>query len=338
MQLKRVQLTDGQLSVAVWHGGQWLPLLPALELLRAQGQPITSDLEAASVDLIALLAAGELLRDNLLALLDALQSDWPALTQRITPTPVLPFQPRSFRDFMLWEQHVIAATRGLVRHFLPQLWVSLAAHEASTGETHPQLRPRPIWYEQPIYYMGNHLSFRPDGATIPWPSYTRALDYELELGIVIARPVASPSPEVALQAIGGFTVVNDFSARDVQYREMTEGLFGPVKAKNFASAMGAVVVTADEVLPYVNNLQVEVRVNGEVWGRGNTAGMQHSLGQAVAYAALGEQLLPGELLASGTIPGCCGVEIDRWLAPGDLVELEIERVGTLRNSIGTPAG
>jgi 2-keto-4-pentenoate hydratase/2-oxohepta-3-ene-1,7-dioic acid hydratase in catechol pathway len=250
----------------------------------------------------------------------------------------LPFEPRSFRDFMLYERHVIDAGRGMVRRFMPQMWEGLSAYESMHGEPHPDLRPRPLWYEKPIYYVGNHLSFIPDGATVPWPAYTRALDYELELGVVIARPIRDAAPDDAVQAIGGFVVVNDFSARDVQYPEMTSG-FGPVKAKNFATGLGAVVVTADEVLPHVEDLRVEVRVNGAVWGEGHTGGARYSLGEMVAYASLGERLHPGELLATGTIPGCSGLETGQWLSPGDEVELRIERVGTLRNVIGTsPAG
>jgi 2-keto-4-pentenoate hydratase/2-oxohepta-3-ene-1,7-dioic acid hydratase in catechol pathway len=247
---------------------------------------------------------------------------------------MLPFAPRSFRDFMLWERHVVEATRGLFRRFAPQLYAGIAAEEARSGAIPPQLRPKPLWFTRPIYYMGNHLSFRPEGAEIPWPVYTQFLDYELELGVVIARPVASPSPEEALAAIGGFVLVNDWSARDVQIPEMTEAQFGPVKAKHFASSIGAEVVTPDEVLPYVDGLAARVRVNGELWGEGSTAGMQHGLATMVAYAALGEQLEPGELLATGTIPGCCGVELDRWVVAGDVVELELERVGRLTNRVG----
>jgi 2-keto-4-pentenoate hydratase/2-oxohepta-3-ene-1,7-dioic acid hydratase in catechol pathway len=171
----------------------------------------------------------------------------------------------------------------------------------------------------------------PDGAPVPWPTYTDRLDYELELGIVIASPTIDASPELALQAVGGFVLVNDVSARDVQYEELT-GPFGPVKSKNFANVMGSIVVTPDEVLPHLDTgLRAEVRVNGEVWGTGSTANMHHSIGDIVAYTAMGEHLTPGELLATGTIPGCCGVEVDRWVRPGDKVRLELERVGSLEN-------
>jgi 2-keto-4-pentenoate hydratase/2-oxohepta-3-ene-1,7-dioic acid hydratase in catechol pathway len=117
---------------------------------------------------------------------------------------------------------------------------------------------------------------------------------------------------------------------------MTSG-FGPVKSKNFANAMSAELVTADEILPRLTELQAEVRINGSSRGRGNTAGPQHSLGEMVAYASLGERVLPGELLATGTIPGCSGMETGQWLSPGDEIELDIAGIGTLRNVIGTPA-
>lgn len=329
MRLKRVRLLDGSVSTAVWHGERWLPLAPALA---TSPEP---DLAAAGTDLIACLAGGPALQARLLDVLDAAPSQHAELAAQVTDESLLPFTPRSFRDFMLWERHVVEATRGLFRRFAPQLYAGIAAEEARSGETPPQLRPKRLWYDRPIYYMGNHLSFLPDGAMIPWPSYTQALDYELELGVIIARQVVSPSPEEALAAVGGFVLVNDWSARDVQIPEMTEAQFGPVKAKHFASSMGAEVLTPDEVLPVVDSLAARVYVNGTPWGEGSTAGMQHGLATMIAYAALGERLEPGELLATGTIPGCCGVELDRWVAPGDVVSLELERLGRLTNTVGT---
>ena len=338
MKLRRVRLPDGAgLSVAVEHGGEWLPLRPVLQLHRTRGGSVTPELDAASGDLIAFLQGGAGLRQQTSELLTALTPFLARNHRAIEPDSQLPFHPLSFRDFMLYERHAIDAARGLVRRFMPRLRPVIAAYERATGRDFPPLRPKPLWYERPIYYMGNHLSFLPEGATIPWPSYTKALDYELELGIVIAHAVRNATPEEAVAAIGGFVVLNDFSARDVQYPEMTSG-FGPVKAKNFASGLGAVVVTADEVLPRVEALTAEVRVNGKVWGNGSTAGMRYPLWEVVAYASLGEQLLPGELLATGTIPGCSGMEVGKWLAPRDEIELTIAGVGTLRNVIGVPQG
>lgn len=330
MQLCRVTTPAGP-SVAIWHAERWVPLRAAQDRYHAQGRSLPPIVAAGIKHLVACLSGGEAFREQALAVLDAVRDE--DFGGTFDPTPRLPFQPLSFRDFMLYEQHVIDASRGMVRRFMPQLADALAAYEAQTGEPHPELRPKPLWYQQPIYYVGNHLSFIPDGATVPWPPYTQALDYELELGVIIAQPLRNATPEQAAAAIGGFVVVNDFSARDVQYPEMTSG-FGPVKAKNFATGMSAVVVTPDEVLPYLDDLTAEVRVNGALWGRGHTAGRRYSLGEMVAHAALGESLRPGELLATGTIPGCSGMETGQWLSAGDEIVLSLERIGTLRNVIG----
>lgn len=153
--------------------------------------------------------------------------------------------------------------------------------------------------------------------------------------LVICRPLYNATPEEALRAIGGFVVINDVSARGVQYPEMTSG-FGPVKAKNFANAMSSELVTADEILPVVDALEATVSINGRPCGESSTAGMQHSIGEMIAHASLGERILPGELLATGTLPGCSGMETGNWLAAGDELELTINGIGTLRNRIGSP--
>ncbi len=331
MRLRRVRLRGPQAgeSVAVLHQGQWVPLRAALQHTDPAQYP---NLQATAHDMLVFLARGQAAREEALRLVEAVgdAADWAAA---FDPTPLLPVEPRTFRDFMLYEEHVIAAARGMVRRFLPKMWPLVRLYEKVTGKPHPKLRPKPIWYEKPIYYMGSPINFYTEGETIPWPSYTQALDYELELGLIIVRPLYNASPQEALEAIGGFVVINDFSARDVQLPEMFSG-FGPVKAKNFANGMSMVVATPDEILPRVDALRVEVRVNGQVWGQGTTAGMQHSLGEMVAYASLGEQVVPGEVMATGTIPGCSGVETDHWLSPGDEITLEIEGIGTLTNRIG----
>lgn len=333
MQLRLVRLlATPDLSVAVRHAGAWVPLRPLMGRRCMAGGTVSPELMAASGDLLAFLSGGAALRDEATALLASMKDT----IAPFDPAPLMPFAPRSFRDFMLYEAHAIGAARGLVRRFMPKLWPLLAAYEAIARRPAPPLRPTPLWYQRPIYYHGNHLSFLPDGATIPWPRYTRALDYEIELGVVIARPLADATPAEALAALGGFVILNDFSARDVQYREMRSG-FGPVKAKNFASGIGAVVATPDEILPELDRLPFTVRVNGALWGQGSTAGMAHSLGAMVAYASLGERLVPGELLGTGTLPGGSGMETGQWLQPGDQIELAIEGVGTLSNTIGTPS-
>ena len=338
MRLRRVRLRDEEgFSVALREGDRWVPLVPALARHRAEQAGDLPGLAAVSRDVVAFCAEHEGLHSEVSRLLVFLREQNVDLLHTFHHEALLPFDPVSFRDFMLYEEHAIAAARGMARRFMPAAFRIVSLYESVFRRPPGVLRPKRIWYQKPIYYMGSHVNFFADGDTVPWPSYTRALDYELELGMVVCRPLQDATPEQALRAIGGFVVVNDLSARDVQYPEMTSG-FGPVKSKNFANAMSAELVTADEILPRVTELDVAVRINGKPCGRGTTAGMHHSLAEMVAYASLGERVLPGELLATGTIPGCSGMEAGQWLSPGDEIELDIEGIGTLRNVIGTPAG
>jgi 2-keto-4-pentenoate hydratase/2-oxohepta-3-ene-1,7-dioic acid hydratase in catechol pathway len=159
------------------------------------------------------------------------------------------------------------------------------------------------------------------------------MDYELELGIVIGTPGRNVAPDDALGHVLGLTVFNDFSARDIQFREMAGGL-GPSKGKHFASAVGPRIVTLD-ALP--DALAMTARINGEVWSEGSTGTIMWSVAELIAWASAAEPLAAGTLLGSGTVGGGCGIEIDRRLSPGDVVELEIEGIGVLRNTLGTPA-
>lgn len=245
---------------------------------------------------------------------------------------LLPFQPLSFRDFMLFEQHTIDASRGLVKRFHPAQYRAARTVELLTRRPFPAFRPHGLLQEQPIYYLGNHLTFVPSGTEVRPPSYSRALDYELELGFVLARPLLDATPEEATAAIGGFVLVNDLSARDVQRREMASG-FGPQKSKHFASSMSDVLVTADEVLPHVDTLRGRVVVNGVVVSEVSTAGMRWSLGEVLAHASRSERLLPGELFATGTLPGGSGMETGRWIGPGDELELVLDGVGRVEHRV-----
>ena len=336
MKLRRVMLQgqDGD-SVAVRDQERWVPLVPALARYSVQNGSDVQELESLSRDVITFCAELESHRPQINRLLEFVRSEGMDFADTFDPEPLLPFAPVSFRDFMLFEEHAIDAARGMVKRFMPTFSRVVSTYEKVFRRPPGVLRPKPIWYEKPIYYMGSHVNFVAHGDVVPWPAYSQALDYELELGVVVCRPLRNATPEEALEAIGGFVVVNDVSARDVQYPEMTSG-FGPVKAKNFANAMSMELVTADELLPRVTQLDVEVRINGELRGRGSTAGMHHSLGAMIAYASLGERVVPGELLATGTIPGCSGMETEQWLAPGDEIELTIEGIGSLRNVVGAP--
>lgn len=245
---------------------------------------------------------------------------------------LLPFQPLSFRDFMLYEQHNIDAARGLIRRFHPGLYRAAAAYEKVTGRPARQLRPKPLFYRQPIYYMGNAHTFVPTGTPVATPSYSAALDFELELGFVLSAPLLDATPAEAERAIGAFVVVNDFSARDVQRAEMDSG-FGPQKSKHFLSSMSDTAVTADEVLPRIDALTGSVAINGATVSVVRSGGMAHGIGATLAHASRSEQLHAGELFATGTLTGGSGMETGHWLRPGDTLTLTLDGVGRVEHLI-----
>ena len=231
--------------------------------------------------------------------------------EELEPRPRLlaPLRPRSLRDFLAFEGHLKGAYRGLGREIPAE------------------------WYEVPAYYKGMPDTVIGPEDVVPWPAYTDQLDHELELAAVIGRRVRDVRAEDALGCIFGYTIWNDLSARDVQRRETPIGL-GPGKAKDWdgSNVLGPCLVTADEF--DASAARMTARVNGEVWGESSTAAMHHSFADMIAYASQGQTLHPGEVIGSGTAAGGSGLELDRWLQPGDLVELEIEGIGVLRNTIG----
>jgi 2-keto-4-pentenoate hydratase/2-oxohepta-3-ene-1,7-dioic acid hydratase in catechol pathway len=246
---------------------------------------------------------------------------------------VLPFTPRSMRAFMLWESHVIRSSRMLVKHFFPKpAWLAVSAFER-TGRTFPKLKPNQRFWDAPTFYVANHTMVLADGDAMWWPSHTRCLDFELELACVLRAPLVDATPEEAVAAIGGWFVLNDWSARDVQADDARRNIFGPVvKSKTFANSIGCDVVTPDELGDWTQ-VTGRVRVDGEVWCEGTTAGPAHGIGAMLAFASQGERLDAGDVISTGTMPGCCGLEQERWLEPGQRVELEIDGIGTLSNRI-----
>lgn len=195
------------------------------------------------------------------------------------------------------------------------------------------LRPPKVWYEQPVYYKGNPDGVVGHGADVIWPSYTERLDFELELGVFIGKRGKNIPEGRAGEYIAGYAIFNDYSARDVQLAEMA-GRLGPAKGKDLdtGNAIGPWLVTPDEV-PDPYDLPMTARVNGEVWCGSSSRHMHYSLAEIIAYISRDETLHPGDFIASGTCPGGCGLELDRWLAPGDVVELEVEKLGLLRNRV-----
>ena len=191
-----------------------------------------------------------------------------------------------------------------------------------------------LFYEIPVYYKMNPVTVFGHEDTVPWPGGSRFMDYELEIAIVIRSMGADLRPEEALAHVLGVTVMNDFSARDVQAREMTAG-FGPAKGKDFGTVLGPWVTTLDEL--DLRDLTMLARVNGEEWSRGSTSTMTWSLEEVVAFASRNEVVVPGQVIGSGTVGLGCGLELYRKLSPGDVVELEIDGIGTLRNRLAEPS-
>jgi len=290
----------------------------------------------AATDLVAFLAGGSE-RDAAQATLDAAAGN-PDVPGVDPGAAILPFQPRSMRAFMLWESHLVASSRMLVKRFFPAPAArAVAGYERVTGRTFPKLKPNKRFYETPSFYMANHAAVLADGEEMWWPRHTEFLDFELELAFVLAKPLADATPAQAVGAVGGWFVLNDWSARDVQAEDARENIFGPVvKSKTFANSIGADVITADE-LPDWQAATGRVRVDGELWCEGSTAGAAHDVGAMLAYASAGERLEPGDVISTGTMPGCCGLELDRWIRPGQTVELEIDRIGTLTNRLSPTA-
>lgn len=324
--------TEGLMAEA--ENGGWVSL-PALR----EVNPGLGLSELETTDMVAFLSAGEPARRSVG---NAIGETDQATVVADPDQAGLPLSPRSMRAFMLWESHVIASSRVLVQKFFPPPAARVVAgFEKITGKTFPKLKPNKRFYEKPTFYMANHAAVLSDGDDMWWPSHTGYLDFELELAFVLAKPLADASPEEAADAVGGWFILNDWSARDVQADDARENIFGPVvKSKTFANSIGCDVVTPDEI-PDWQDVSGRVRVDGQEWCSGNTAGAAHEIGEMLAYASAGELLMPGDVISTGTIPGCCGLEIDRWIQPGQEVQLEIDGIGTLTNRVSaeaSPAG
>lgn len=234
----------------------------------------------------------------------------------LAPVP----QPRQMRDFLCFEQHLRQARAN--RH--------LFGGERSDPK---DVEVPQVWYDQPIYYKCNRFSVIGTGEDIRWPLNSKMLDYELEFGMFVGKGGTNIRKEAASKHIFGYCIFNDVSARDIQLREM-QGQLGPTKGKDFdtGNVLGPWLVTADEIAdPY--NLTMIARVNGEEWSRGNSGTMHHKFTDIIAHVSADETLHAGEFFGSGTVGNGCGLELGRFLKPNDVVELEVEGLGTLRNRV-----
>lgn len=228
--------------------------------------------------------------------------------------------PPSIRDFYAFEAHVATARRGR------------------------GLEMEPDWYELPVFYFTNPAAVHGPGDEVAVPIGTAEIDYELEVAVVIATECSDVDVDGWLDVVAGFTVMNDWSARDLQRREMRMGL-GPAKGKDFATSLGPVLVTPDE-LPGSGSgrprAAMVARVDGVEWSRGDLGDIHFGWGELISYASRGTRLRPGDVIGSGTVGTGCILELsvahgsDRypWLRPGQVVECDVEGIGVLRNRVG----
>lgn len=243
----------------------------------------------------------------------------------LAPVPV----PRQIRDCLSFEKHFRQAREGRLR--------ALVAKAEDPVATEAELRASgrfeipQAWYDLPLYYKANRFSVVGTGTDLIMPSYSKEMDYELEFGIFLKGPAKSVKADNARDLIYGYTIFNDMSARDIQSIEVPCGM-GPAKSKDFdtGNVLGPCLVTADEI-PDPYNLKMEVYVNGALRGAGNSSDMYHSFESMIERMSDHETLHTGEFIASGTVGDGSGVESGTYLQHGDLIEMTVERIGTLRN-------
>jgi fumarylacetoacetate (FAA) hydrolase len=229
-----------------------------------------------------------------------------------------PFPVASVRDFYAFEQHVATCRR------------------------HRGLGMVPQWYQVPVFYFSNVVAIIGDGDPVWAPQGNSTLDYELELACVIGTAARDlPADDTAMGCVAGFTIMNDWSARDLQRAEMAMGL-GPSKSKDFATSFGPRLVPFSELRDVYRDgrlqLNMTAHVNGRQYSRGNAGTMYWTWPQLLAHASRDTELRPGDVLGSGTVGTGCILEltpeaVGGWLKPGDVVELTVERIGTLRNPV-----
>lgn len=245
-------------------------------------------------------------------------------------TLLTPCHPVQMRCFSAYPQHARNASRQVLKHeyglavrLLAKLFMGAAAKRFAA---------------KPFYYKGIHMHIAGPGAPIIRPPYGEKLDFELELGVIIGKKGKNIAEEDALSHVFGYTIFNDVSARKQLRQEVSGfGSAGPAKGKDFdnSNIIGPWIVTRDEIED-PQALRGVSRVNGKEIGHGSTGGMAHSIARQIAHASYGETIYPGEMIGTGAMENCCGIEHWTFLEDGDEVELEIEKVGVLRNRVTSP--
>lgn len=286
---------------------------------------------AALGSMLSLIDAGEGALDVARELFAKLGSDESLSTAVTTANILAPVpEPRQMRDGMSFPLHILQAPRGQAK---------LAARAKNDLEELARIDAEPlgelpeVYRRQPIYYITNRFSVRGTNTTVSWPRYSQVMDYELEFGVITKNKGANIPASKAKDHIFGYTIFNDFSARDAQRLEM-EGRLGPAKGKSFdgGNVLGPWIVTPDEIGdPYA--LKMEARVNGKTRSQGVTNGMLFPFEELIAHITQDETLMPGEFIGSGTVGNGCGLELGWYLEDGDVIELEVEKIGILKNKV-----
>jgi len=316
---------DGREKVGVVHASD----KQVLDLAAAAERASTANPAFASM--LALIDGGDRALDAARSVFDRMKDDRSfssdvATAEILSPLP----EPRQMRDGMSFPLHILQAPRGQLK---------LAARAKGDMEELKRIDAMPlgelpeVFSKLPIYYITNRFSVRGTNTTVKWPRYSQVMDYELELGMISKGKGTNIPASKAKDHIFGYTIFNDFSARDAQRIEM-EGRLGPAKGKSFdgGNVLGPWIVTADEIGdPY--KLRMIARINGEVRCDSTSEGMLFPFEAIIEHITRDETLMPGEFIGSGTVGGGCGLEIGHYLEHGDVVELEIEKIGVLRNKV-----
>lgn len=245
----------------------------------------------------------------------------------LAPLPL----PAQIRDFLCFEQHLLNSAASAIT-ILSQRAADPVAKRLEL-EASGQWKIPSVWYKKPIYYNASRFAVSNPGDDIPWPAFSDLFDFELEFAAVIGRRGVDITRERALDHVFGYTIFNDWSARDEQSLVM-EGRLGPGKGKDFdrSNTFGPCIVTTDELGdPYA--LTMVARVDGAEWSRGSSGTMHHRFEDCIADVSRGQTIHPGEIFGSGTVGTGCGVELLKFLKGGEVVELEIEKIGVLQNRV-----
>lgn len=291
------------------------------------------DESRAFISMLALIDAGDRALDEARSLFERFRGE-DRLTHDLAGTPLLaPLpEPRQMRDAMSFAQHITQSGSGRGRE-LWQARVDGNEEEVRRIEARPAAPLPPVYQQIPIYYITNRFSVRGPDSVVRWPRYSEVMDYELEFGVVTKGRATNVKAEKAGDHIFGFTNFNDFSARDRQGIEM-QGRLGPTKGKSFdgGNVLGPWIVTPDEIGdPY--SLAMKARINGKTVVETSSRDMLFSFEEMLAYITQDETLMPGEFLGSGTVGNGCALENGHFLQNGDTIELEVEKIGVLRNTV-----